>query len=668
MLKNYESLGFTFSRTLQEVLLTKTKEELAAINDVILPALKERVGDSVKYRPMYPNFPQQVMDASDAELYINALLHYFGDWVGVRIMPQYEKEDRPPLLESTELRVITVADDAKIHELLGGLMSSRTSISEADRQEVARYIKHFGSHATIPDEFNHKEIMAFVVKTILDNNIDIDINRYFKTATDVLRLAVAMSDGDVSLKDNTKFINFKRKTRRLLLSLLESCGEIAEDMYIYRMRWIRLGERLHPGDYKEKYPKTIKAFDKIRDDLPIERYNSLVEKYIEEKDIDKLLPLLAQRPGYFARRLDHILRIAPESKNRAFMVTRTILRFRDVACKVSTPVLLQLKAHFSDRDNLDYRVFFPKGSVAKMHVKKDKLKRIKKSICKEVVAVCDYALMRQYASRENLGKVYIQEELKDYIVPFSQRSASKALKTLVRGSKIDIPIGKDTIRYFIHWKDIENYIRVDIDLSSIMFDADWNYKRHISYTNLRSGEGCHSGDITSAPDGACEFIDLSMESMIDSGIRYVIMSVFSYSRQPFNTVPELFAGWMLRERPKSGEIFDPRTVVNKVDLTSETKACIPLIIDLKERKVIWADLSVTSMPAYNNNLESNLSTMATLAKSIVSLRKMDLYSLFELHARVRGQQIDDIKEADTVFSLTEGITPFDIEKIISEFI
>lgn len=83
----------------------------------------------------------------------------------------------------------------------------------------------------------------------------------------------------------------------------------------------------------------------------------------------------------------------------------------------------------------------------------------------------------------------MDEQLKNHLVPFSQRSASKALRTLSRGSKVDLPEG-DTIRFFLWWK--EGYVngqhtgRVDIDLSAAMYDEDWQYKEHVSFTNLRS--------------------------------------------------------------------------------------------------------------------------------------------------------------------------------------
>jgi hypothetical protein len=42
--------------------------------------------------------------------------------------------------------------------------------------------------------------------------------------------------------------------------------------------------------------------------------------------------------------------------------------------------------------------------------------------------------------------------------------------------------------------------------------------------------------------------------------------------------------------------------------------------------------------------------------------------LFELHAKARGIRCEDKENADAVFSLDKGITPYDYEKIISEYL
>jgi hypothetical protein len=248
------------------------------------------------------------------------------------------------------------------------------------------------------------------------------------------------------------------------------------------------------------------------------------------------------------------------------------------------------------------------------------------------------------------------------------RSASKSLKTLVRGSRFKIPEG-DTIRFFTWWKQgIDD--RIDIDLSAMLFDENFYYLNHISYTNLKSSKfrAYHSGDIVNAPNGAAEFIDIDIPSFVKHGGRYIMMQLFAFTEQNFCDMPECFAGWMIRQNPGSGEIFEPKTVENKVDLAAKSKIAIPVILDLVERKVIWCDLSLTKHPEYYNNVEGNLPATTLMGLSMTSLVKPNLYDLFKLHGEVRGIIVQEIEEADTIFSLDKGITPFDTEKIISEFL
>jgi hypothetical protein len=65
----------------------------------LTPELKKMVGANKRHTPMYPGFPQQVATASEAELFFNAIMHYFGDAIGERIVPTYEEESRPVFLE-----------------------------------------------------------------------------------------------------------------------------------------------------------------------------------------------------------------------------------------------------------------------------------------------------------------------------------------------------------------------------------------------------------------------------------------------------------------------------------------------------------------------------------------------------------------------------------------
>lgn len=663
MLANVARLGFTFSKELVEVVLTLSEDKMKTFYKQLINDLNDMVGDTVEYLPIYPNFPDQVKQANTEELYENAFWHYLGDVLGTRFLPNYDKKRRPPLKDEVQLKVIDLGSKDDFNSIFTRLLAAKTSISATDKSTIEWFVKTYNSHvlSLTPEEIPLKENVALYIGCLLQNNIEADeqIKRHVSTATDVLRIATALSDGDISLAQNTKFKSISKHHRRLLLRTLENIGSITEDLLRYKNRWKRLGEILHPFEYKKLFPKCYEAFDILRNDKPFATFNSRVEQALANKDLPQARQLLKTRPGEYSRRLDHLIRLSDQ-------VQEVIADFKHIAPKVSTPILLQLKTHFEERyNNHALRIFFPKGDVGKAVAIDNNLPEIDVETCQKVVELCKQTLVDKFSVLPPLGKVYLDEKLKDYNIPFGQRSASKALKTIPRGSELDLPVG-DTIRLFIYWKNGDS--RTDIDLSALALDKNSGYVSTVAYYQLKTEGIYHSGDITSAPEGASEFIDIEMSKCLKQGIRYIVMSINSYTKQAYCNLPICFAGYMVRQFPESGEIYDPLTVENKFDLTANTKIAIPIIIDLKEKKVIWTDLSLTSNPSTNNNVHHNLSTTSIINKAMTTLVKPKLYDLFSLHIAARGEQVLDIDEAKTIFAVDNGIRPSDIDIIMSEYL
>jgi hypothetical protein len=485
------------------------------------------------------------------------------------------------------------------------------------------------------------------------------LNSHIKTATDVLRLAVALSDGDVSLASSVKFTKFTRAWRRTLLAWLERTGNPVEDMLRWKKRWIRLGERLHPGDYAEVFPKTYAAFKALRNDERVVTFNSQMEALLAARNAESALRMLESRPGDLARRLDHLLRIATDRDT-------VLAKFRLTAASVSTPVLLQMLAHFRQRDSMpDLRIFFPKGEVGKLFAIPCELPVLPSHVRGEVTSLCEEALVERFSKKPSLGNCWLDSRMAHYIVPLAQRSASKALRTITRGSRLPLPCAK-VLRFFIWWRNGSS--RTDIDLSAALFDADQRHVDHLSYYNLKNFGGCHSGDIVDAPQGASEFIDVELDKLRASKVRYILMMISSFTSQPYCDLPECFAGWMSRQESGSGEVYEPSTVQDKLDVASNTRICIPAVFDLEAQEVIWADLALKNHPAYSNNAINNLSSLSLMLRSLTSIAKPDLHTLFALHVRARGTMGASPADAETVFSPEAGITPMDVDRIRAEFL
>ena len=124
---------------------------------------------------------------------------------------------------------------------------------------------------------------------------------------------------------------------------------------------------------------------------------------------------------------------------------------------------------------------------------------------------------------------------------------------------------------------------------------------------------------------------------------------------------------MEREDANSGEIFEPKTVEQKMDLSADSKVAIPAIFDCKERKFIWCDMNLR-VPSYGyggNNLESNLKGVTATCYGVAHLNKPNLYELVYLNALARGEIVKDRNEADIIFS-NDKTVPYEIVTVVDE--
>ncbi|MES2598246.1 MAG: TerD family protein [Verrucomicrobiota bacterium] len=658
MQKNLEALGFVMNPALMDSVRTLDQEVLAVFYRSLVKDLEMLVGAHRVFSPMYPNFPEQVKEMPESQLYLNALIHYI-----TLKLPVFARKDRPGLDEETELKVIGLGDREGFETIFTQLAGAKTSLSPQDKEDLVWFVSQYRDRIAklLPAKIPSKENLAVLGAALLRYApvAAEALSSYVKTATDVLRLAVAMSDGDVSLAESVKFIKFNRAQRRMLLSWLERTGNPVEDMLRWKKRWIRLGERLHPGDYAESFPKTFAAFKALRNDEKVVTFNSQIEQSFSTQDAGSALTLLESRPGDFARRLDHLLRSTSD-------IAKVLEAFRLRAERVSTPVLLQMLAHFRQRDHMpDLRIFFPKGEVGKLHAAVCKLPALAHGVSSEVATICEDTLVRRFATLPPLGRCRLDDDMKKFMVHLSQRSASKALRTITRGSRLPLP-EVQVLRFFIWWRNGGS--RTDIDLTAALYDHEQRHVDHLAYYNLKNFGGCHSGDITDAPQGASEFIDVELDKLRAKKVRYIVMMISSFTSQPYCDLPECFAGWMARQKAESGEIYEPRTVLDKLDVSSNTQICIPAVFDLEAREVIWADLALTRRPAWSNNALNNLSSMTLMLRSLTTLAKPDLHTLFSLHIRARGSLASAGEPADQVFSFSEGITPLDVDRIRAEFL
>jgi hypothetical protein len=656
--KEAEHLGYVLSDHVIDRVSTLSVAELATLLRTLLKSLQALTGAHREYKPLYPGFPQQVLKLSEAQLYLHAVQHY----ITLRRMPAVEGQ-LTPLLHGRAPRTVGLGSVEEFDGIFTRLAGARVSLSAQDKADLSWFVRQYRADIfrLLPKALPFKENLALVGAQLLvhvpGDAATAFLRQHMKTATDVLRLAVAMSDGDASLAQATRFKPMKRSQRTLLLELVEQGGSPTEDLLRWPERWKRLGEVLHPGDYAERFPKTHAAFAVLRNGTPFQSFNSVIETQLRGGSVADAAQALQARPGEFARRLDHLLRCSAQPE-------QVVQQFGAAAPKVSVPVLLQVLAHFRRRGEHPLRAFFPKGDVAKVFALPDRRLGLPAGAAGSVAAHCEQALLQRFAKLAPLGRCYVDPQLTRYLVPLSQRSASKALRTLVRGSRLSMG-DEHFARMFLWWTNGRG--RVDIDLSAVLFGPRFEFIDQLSYYQLRTYGGYHSGDIVDAPQGAAEFIDLDLQRLRVLNVRFVVMVLNSYTRQPYCDLPECFAGWMAREDLNSGEPFEPRTVVDRIDVASDTQISLPLALDLEARQVLWMDVALKEQPRWNN-VQNNLSGVSLMLRAISSLVKPDLHTLFSLHGRARGELVQAASQAQTVFAVHEGVTPFDVDRIRAEFL
>ena len=660
-----EPWGYCLSKALMEKLLTLDLETLKKWVKENLALIKKEIGIRSNQKPFYPNFPQQVMEASEMELYWNAIRHY---WTEGAWKPETEECFTYPLMDLSTLSVIELGTEADYIQLFTDKCASVAGINETDQQYVKWFVANRSEEVVnaLPSEIPHRETATFLAVELM-NHPEVDLTHFIKNATEVLRFATYLSGGDIHLRIPCKMKSFKRSERRLMMELLSKVKhDISEELWARRECWLRFSEKVHPMEFKS-YQKIGQKFLELHQGVKPQTYNSVLESLIEKQDLIAACQHLTKRPTLFARQLDRVLRLEFRLMNGMTTYPSFVLfAFKQVATEVPVSVLFNLLTHMKSRgEDKGFRAFFPKGSLAKCYGVEGELSPLPEAVIALVIQIIEETLMAIFSQKDGLGKVYLDKSLKQYAIPFTQRTSSKSLQTIARYSRIDVS-EHSHLRPFIYWQEAGGD-RCDLDLSLIIFDESFEVVGNVAYYCLK-GEGLlHSGDFVSAKEGASEYVDIDIETVEKKGGRYGVIMVNSFSHTPFNQLPDCFVGFMGRDG-FSGEVFEPKTVIQKFDLSNDSEVCVPAIIDFKTREVIWVDMAI-SHPEVLNNAHTTESAANYLLRSLIATQKPTLYDLFDLHIKARGGElVEKEEEAEIAFGGIAGLQPWDYNNILANWL
>ncbi|MET9972198.1 TerD family protein, partial [Streptomyces sp. NPDC006356] len=550
-----------------------------------LDTVREMVGDHVRHNVYFIDFPANVPDTYDF-------------WMRCIADALADEAARPHVLEQLSEGVVnlltlpsygryqhTYAEMLGHHEELIAAAGDRITVlhlgADVKTEVTALYLALAGSSTPLGAEaLAELGALAAVcvdgpqpeVIPVRENRAVINWSRLragstllLDTVTDVLRLACAVSGGDVTLVEATRFRGLSRPVRRALLAGLDAVVAAAPaklaDVHAHREDFKRLGERLHPHEYPQ-WPHAADVFAVARGEKEARSFDSLVEELLGMHDVIGAAKLLKSAPGKLFRALDRLLRMALDQEERDAVATAA----EEVVAEVSGRVLLSVREHLANRalDTGETRVFV--NRLGRAWVTEDERPPVMPPERERLVAVVDAELRRRLPTP---GHLLIDPDVLDVALPLSGRAAPAGLGVLPRGSVS--PVEGELLRFFVYWKQAAH--RTDFDLSALMLNADYSTVCWLAYTNLKDLEGEHSGDITEAPDGASEFIDLRLGAVRG---QFIVPQVNIFAGEGFEEVEESFFGFMLREAEQRGRPFEPRTVRMKSGLRGPGRVALPL--------------------------------------------------------------------------------------------
>lgn len=228
--------------------------------------------------------------------------------------------------------------------------------------------------------------------------------------------------------------------------------------------------------------------------------------------------------------------------------------------------------------------------------------------------------------------VVVDPRSRGVALPLTGKGRPSGLGLLPRGSQAPV---HGHVRFFVYWKQRRE--RTDLDLSVLLLDEALRTTGHVSYTNLKALGAVHSGDVTSAPRGASEFIELDL-AIVQAA--YVVPQVNVYDGERFDEAEEVFFGYMQRDPARRGEPFEPRTVQAKSDLYGTSRVSLPLVFargDGGHWSAKWMHLGLRGSPRFNQ-VEGNRVSTSTLARGLVERDYLTLGFLERL-LRDRGATV-----------------------------
>jgi hypothetical protein len=639
------SLGYILSQKAIDNLSIADASDIVSVYNELVPYLEDRLGVKYQFKTLYSNYPKKTISKDVLEV----LENYYK--TGIFSNPNNVDIE----FDEKKYQVLDLITEDEFKNFFTNLLSINQSLTPNDKSYIKWFVENYGNNLPYPKDIPFKENL--VTLFLLGVNVPI------KSPTDVMRIAIGLSGGDVSIqpipskkirssswsrtmidnpeREKAKFKKFSRSERKKLLSLLDKKGLDIRDMVSTKGRWVRLGEILHPGEYKNLYPNAFKLFDRIRN----EKVKSFAGEVNEAFNVsfEDGCKKLSERGGEFMRRIDSLVRDNISNKKNL----ETLFKYFTTALnKASNKVIYENIKHFMGRNVETKRNIQTKGSRSLTQV--ETLAPLPQNIIDDIVSNCIGALKNKFSHLEPLGNVYIDEKLKLIPLPFNMRSSGDTLKPVIRGqAKKWSDFFKTTdpkyIRGYLNWFD--KHGSIDLDLSVMLVRKNGGIDT-IAFTNTNiSGIGYHSGDIIRRQGPCTEYIDLSIKDCKEK-YSYALFDCRNFDGVGLNSLDASFGVYGINQ-PQATKDWQPDADSLNMKLESGFPNVMTSIFDFENETVIHVDLDTNSIPVSSGDTKKLMQAIEELAKP----PKVSVYDLISWHVESRPEtkKVDSEAHIDTYF-------------------
>jgi hypothetical protein len=605
--------GYALSAEAYAALARLGEAELAAWWTEVEVVLAVLTGADKKMESfvVYKNFPAEVLAMDQVEYWARQILMYWG--LPNELVTQPEAP-RAPLADAPVFRVLQLADAASLPRVMAALFALPARWIESQWEDVRFLVGTLDRQvelAALPFVENRIRLAAH----LLERGAPVTV----AAATDVLRLAAALSGGDVSLREPCKLRRLSRRERKHLLAMLEGAPHLDEDLARRPEPWKRLLHLLHPGDYRDRCPRVVAAYDRLYHGAPVPSFNADLERLLAARDREALARLQT-RPGEYMRRLHAtLLAFGPDSARA----------FAGVIGKLTTIQLLKLHRYLETIDDRAWRTFPPRGNWGKVQiVAAEPRRRLPRALRGDLLGMIGPELARRLHA---VGPVALAPEARRVKL----QTNDGELSPFGRGTVFPIPERVRFVRTATYWKIGPTGTNVWFDNGWNFCADDWSPVGVCAWNATRFHDAAvFSGDPTSSKElegRACQMIDLYPDRLVKRGVRYAVWTVLCYSRITFAKAIDVHAALQWGERAQAGKLFEPSRCQLSFPLRGDHLTKYVVYLDLPRRELVYIDANlparVSSAGANGKLLARNMPAFVEYLDSLPSVH--DLFA----HAR-----------------------------------